>query len=1011
MPPHNHLHWLRLVIPIFSVFCCSFILQPKAAEVFHSAGNPTPHPPVTLNLRDFGAVGNGTTDDGPPLQNALNALAAAGGGTLIVPAGRYAIVTGVFKDFTGLAQSVIIQGVASSTPVPPPTSNGMVLTRGLDLVSEFYPRTGPQRPALNIKGLQSFLIKDIAFVGTPNVNTDAFSTLYLDSIEDAVVRHCEFYGLSSQAADGSIVMGIGSGLTIEQSVFLGCTANSGIYTSVVQNYYWKSITVTEAVFADYGQRPELFGKLTVAPFSWINVGDASPPTNKYPRREVAIKSVFLDEGAVAGLSSIPNRYLNPSAPIDLLYVTGLYMNVSNVGTSGHYLTDLKGLLIESSHYGWSHNADNAVNIINIDNAILARLECVEDANRIRADGGTGRLTVINSIYEDLVSAAEITKVIELPDDAVEYVRSRFTETLGRAPDAAAHFYWSDRILQCNDDAQCETARRTELTTYLESHPQPQFGIEGTVVDENGAAKPGVTVTLGGSQSVSTQTDANGRYSFSNLPTSGAYTLTPTLRHNTMNPAGSEIIRPAGNQVFNSTARLNHHDIRGLVVDNIGAALAGVTVKLSGSRNGTLITGPDGSYSFQDLPAGGNYVVQVERLSYVFNPAEKTVNDLAASQQLNFVGVLPPTVEFASASITAAEGAGVVEITVRRNGDTTGETTIRYAVVDGTALQGYDVNTVIGELTFAPGESSRVIRILITDDAFVEGAENLRVNLSDPAGGVLGSQTSLTVTITDNDSTETILNPIDEARFFVRQQYIDFLNREPDDAGLAFWSNQIIACGANTTCVIDKRQRVSAAFFLAIEFQETGFLVHRLYKSAYGRMPRRVDEFLFDTRLIGEDLIVGTPDWQSILENNKVGFLTQFVNRPEFLGRYPLTLTPQQFVDGLNVNTGSSLTPAEVAAAVAEFQGAANISDNGARHRAMRRVAENANFSQRQTNLAFVQMQYFGYLQRNPNDPPDSNLDGLNFWLNKLNQFNGDFIDAEMVRAFIESIEYRTRFGR
>jgi hypothetical protein len=58
------------------------------------------------------------------------------------------------------------------------------------------------------------------------------------------------------------------------------------------------------------------------------------------------------------------------------------------------------------------------------------------------------------------------------------------------------------------------------------------------------------------------------------------------------------------------------------------------------------------------------------------------------------------------------------------------------------------------------------------------------------------------------------------------------------------------------------------------------------------------------------------------------------------------------------------------------------------------------------------MQYFGYLRRNPFDPPEPtlNFDGYNFWLNKLNQFNGNFIQAEMVKAFIISGEYRQRFG-
>ena len=56
------------------------------------------------------------------------------------------------------------------------------------------------------------------------------------------------------------------------------------------------------------------------------------------------------------------------------------------------------------------------------------------------------------------------------------------------------------------------------------------------------------------------------------------------------------------------------------------------------------------------------------------------------------------------------------------------------------------------------------------------------------------------------------------------------------------------------------------------------------------------------------------------------------------------------------------------------------------------------------------MQYFGYLCRNPNDAPDTNFDGYTFWLNKLNQFNGDFVSAEIVKAFIDSSEYRRRFG-
>jgi hypothetical protein len=100
----------------------------------------------------------------------------------------------------------------------------------------------------------------------------------------------------------------------------------------------------------------------------------------------------------------------------------------------------------------------------------------------------------------------------------------------------------------------------------------------------------------------------------------------------------------------------------------------------------------------------------------------------------------------------------------------------------------------------------------------------------------------------------------------------------------------------------------------------------------------------------------------------------------------------------------------VSAAVAEFAGAATSEDSAARARVLRRVAESQTFTQRNLNPAFVLMQYFGYMQRNPDEAPDTNLDGYNFWLHKLDEFGGDFRRAEMVKAFLVSTEYRARFG-
>jgi len=261
------------------------------------------------------------------------------------------------------------------------------------------------------------------------------------------------------------------------------------------------------------------------------------------------------------------------------------------------------------------------------------------------------------------------------------------------------------------------------------------------------------------------------------------------------------------------------------------------------------------------------------------------------------------------------------------------------------------------------------------------------------------------------------NPIDDAQFFVRQQYLDFLNREPDASGLAFWTNQITSCGSNQQCIESRRINVSAAFFVSIEFQETGYLVYRMYKSAYSNIagtpvPVRLSEFLPDTQQIGQNLIVGSPNWQQTLENNKVAFAQAFVARTRFTTAFPTTMSPSQFVDALFANAGVTPSAAERSSIISEFGSATTTTDAAARARALRRVAENAALAQQELNRAFVLMQYFGYLRRNPNDAPEPglNFDGYNFWLNKLNQFNGDYIAAEMVKAFITAAEYRGRFG-
>jgi len=249
------------------------------------------------------------------------------------------------------------------------------------------------------------------------------------------------------------------------------------------------------------------------------------------------------------------------------------------------------------------------------------------------------------------------------------------------------------------------------------------------------------------------------------------------------------------------------------------------------------------------------------------------------------------------------------------------------------------------------------------------------------------------------------NPIDDTQTFVRQHYLDFLNREPDAPGLQFWTNNIESCGANVQCREVKRIDTSAAYFLSIEFQQTGYLVHRFYRASFGRRPL-FSEFLTDTQAIGNGVVVNSPGWEQLLENNIRSFRDSWVTQPAFILIYD-GLNNAQCVDKLIVNSGATFSSTDRDAFV-------DVLDNSSMTRAqvLRLIADYEAFYNSEYNAAFVEMQYFGYLRRNPNDPPEPglNFDGYNFWLNKLNEFGGDFRKAEMVKAFLVSGEYRQRFG-
>ncbi|HEX7313227.1 MAG TPA: zinc-dependent metalloprotease family protein [Pyrinomonadaceae bacterium] len=427
--------------------------------------------------------------------------------------------------------------------------------------------------------------------------------------------------------------------------------------------------------------------------------------------------------------------------------------------------------------------------------------------------------------------------------------------------------------------------------------------------------------------------------------------------------------------------------------------------------------------FFTLPATGVYTIEATSFDNNDDGAYSlTLTDSSSTNSVSLSSAAYSVNEGTGGGGLGVDGTGFRVVTVTRTGTTSGTATVDYATSDGTASRLKDYEQALGTLVFAPNETSKTFTVFVPDDAFAEAPETVTLTLSNPVGAVLGATQTATLTIVSNDGTDgpsPVRAESFNGSFFVRQQYLDFLNREPDASGFGFWSDQLTNCSNPppadlTVC----RVNVSAAFFQAIEFQETGYLAYRMYKAAYGdatspNVPGtvpviRLNEFLPDAQRIGKDLVVGAPGWPELLAANKQAYALEFVLRQRFLTAFPLTMTSAQFVDQLVGRAGITLTPAERSALIAQLDANANVA--AARAAVLLAVAENQQLRDNEFRRAFVLMQYYGYLRRDPDTGPNTDFTGWAFWLGKLNEFNGNFVQAEMVKAFLTADEYVDRFG-
>jgi hypothetical protein len=279
--------------------------------------------------------------------------------------------------------------------------------------------------------------------------------------------------------------------------------------------------------------------------------------------------------------------------------------------------------------------------------------------------------------------------------------------------------------------------------------------------------------------------------------------------------------------------------------------------------------------------------------------------------------------------------------------------------------------------------------------------------------------------------------IDDADFFTAQHYIDFLRRFPDAPGHAHWTGEITECSdpakrrvgeSEALCIDRKRTNTSAAFFVSPENQNMGSFVIRVYWGTLGKLesaqcpgvPQNLPascrplygDYIKDMATINKGIVVNDALSPDVINANKRAFVEQFITRTEFLTAYPANLTAAQFVDKLAQTTGVPLSSADRTALINE------ATDSTKRGSVVFKMVDGTltttggllqfqttygqQFYNKEFDTVFVFMEYIGYLRRNPDQ------DGFNHWLGKL-KFFGNWVDAEMVRSFVVSPEYRGRF--
>lgn len=335
-----------------------------------------------VNVKDYGAKGDGTTNDTAAIQSALNAAAAVATPTssaiLYFPPGIYKITSTVTKSFTSLQSNIIFRGAGSQTQI------------------QFA--VGTTATGLSLSSLHSVLFKDLVFTGV--YGTSIGRGIYLDTVLQATFENVHFYGVNSYGVSyGGAVVANNSRLTLRDSSFRGCSGDSLNNTGNVTLTSWRDLNVDNVEFIDFGTINGVTYSTSTSPDGWIRLGNVLPVTNSYSGGHALIRNVVADEGAASTLRA----YTDDGSQIQSLEIDGWRTN--NGSQQGFWLNGIRSVVIRNSQVAYQPSVVSdgfpAVLATNVETLEVENSRFLYNSNSISIGAGCKYARIANSTYKYL----------------------------------------------------------------------------------------------------------------------------------------------------------------------------------------------------------------------------------------------------------------------------------------------------------------------------------------------------------------------------------------------------------------------------------------------------------------------------------------------------------------------------------------------------------------------------------------------------------------------------------